>query len=72
MALVDVVRNAGGRLASLIVTDCKTGQGMREVYIHTYGLAQTRLAGLVEELKQRGTLIYLVDHVNNDRRIFSA
>jgi len=72
MALVDVVRNAGGRLASLIVTDSKTNQGMREIYIHTYSLGPDRLAGLVEELKQRGTLVYLVDHVNNERRIFSA
>ncbi len=72
MALVDVVRNAGGRLASLIVTDSKSNQGMRKVYIHTYGLAPARLAGLAEELKQRGTLVYLVDHINNERRIFSA
>jgi len=72
MALVDVVRNAGGRLASLIVTDSKSDQGIREVYIHTYGLAPDGLAGLVEELKQRGTLVYVVDHIRDERKIFSA
>jgi acetoin utilization protein AcuB len=72
MALVDLVRNAGGRLASLIVTDSKSNQGMREVYIHTYRLAPDSLAGLVEELKQRGTLVYLVDHIRDERKIFSA
>jgi acetoin utilization protein AcuB len=72
MALVDVVRQAGGRLASLIVTDSKSNQGMREIYLHIYRLAQDRLAGLVEELKQRGTLVYLVDHIRAERRIFSA
>ena len=45
---------------------------MREVYIHTYHLPPDRLAGLAEELEQRGTLVYLVDHINNERRIFSA
>jgi acetoin utilization protein AcuB len=72
MALVDVVRNAGGRLASLIVTDSKTNQGMREVYIHAYGLVPDRLAGLVEELKQRGTLVYLVDHIRDEHKIFNT
>lgn len=72
IGLVDAVRNAGGRLASLIVTDSKHNQGMREVYIHTYGMGSDRLAGLVEELKQRGTLAYLVDHIKNDRRIFGS
>lgn len=72
MALVDVVRKAGGRLASLIVTDRKIGQGLRDVYIHTYSLASEKSADLVEELKQNGTLVYLVDHINNDRRIFNV
>lgn len=72
IALVDVVRNAGGRLASLIVTDSKSNQGMREVYIHTYRLAPDRLADLVEELKQRGTLVYLVDHIRDEHKIFNT
>jgi acetoin utilization protein AcuB len=72
MGLVDVVRSAGGRLASLIVTDSKSDPGMRDIYIHTYRLAQDRLAGLVEELRKHGTLIYLVDHITDDRRIFSV
>jgi acetoin utilization protein AcuB len=72
MALVDVVRNAGGRLASLIVTDSKGNPGMREVYIHTYHLAPDSLAGLVEELKQRGTLVYLVDHIRDEHKIFNT
>lgn len=72
MALVDLVRNAGGRLASLIVTDSKTDKSLRDVYLHAYRLAPEHLAGLVEELKQRGTLVYMVDHVRNDRRIFAS
>jgi len=72
MALVDVIRDAGGRLASLIVTDSKSDPGVREVYLHTYRVASDRLDVLVKELKQRGTLVYIVDHTRNERRILSA
>lgn len=72
MALVDAVRDAGGRLASLIVTDSQTSPGMREVYLHAYRLPPDHVAGLAEILKQKGTLVYLVDHVRDERRIFSA
>lgn len=72
IALVDEIRNAGGRLASLIVTDSKSDPGLREVYLHTYRLAPDKLDGLLKELQQRGTLVYVVDHNKNERRILAV
>ena len=72
MELVDAVRNAGGRLASLIVTDSKADVDIREIYLHVYRIEPNRQAGFLEALKQKGTLVYLVDHVKNERVIFSV
>lgn len=72
MGLVDAVRKAGGRLASLIVTQSKMGIDFREVYLHVYDLKPHQQKQLVEELKQKGTLVYLVDHFNAERSVFSA
>lgn len=72
MGLVDAIRKAGGRLASLIVTQSRMGMDFREVYLHIYDVNSHQQKQLIEELKQKGTLVYLADHYNAERSIFSA
>ena len=70
MELIDAVRHAQGRLASLISTDRTDGENMREAYFHIYGVFRERLPNLLTALRQKGTLLYVVDLTTGDRRVF--
>ena len=68
--LADVIRNHEGRIASILSTDEYAPEGKRIVYFRIYDIDRSVMPDLIRELREKGTLIYLVDHRDNKRQIF--
>ena len=68
--LADVIRNHEGRIASILSTDEYAPEGKRIVYFRIYDIDRSIMPDLIRELREKGTLIYLVDHRDNKRQIF--
>lgn len=68
--LTDVIRKYEGRIASILSSYENAPEGKRIVYIRIYELDRSRLPDLIQEFRDKGTLIYLVDHRNNQRKIY--
>jgi acetoin utilization protein AcuB len=69
--VTDVIRKHGGRLASILTSYDGAPEGYRKVYIRTYGMDRHGLGRLSQELKETATLLYMVDHRENRREVFS-
>jgi len=69
-ALTDVIRKYEGRIASILSTYEYAPEGKRIVYLRIYEIDRSIMPDLVGELKEKGTLIYLVDHRDNTRLVF--
>lgn len=72
MSIIEVIRNAGGRIGSLISIDSFAPEGYRQVYIKIYSFDRRQMTTLIPEIKSRGTLLYIIDHKENSREIFAA
>jgi acetoin utilization protein AcuB len=71
-ALVDVVRLFGGRMASILSTYERAPLGYRNVYLRCYGVLRERLDDMLEILKGKAELRYVVDHRKNQRIVFEG
>lgn len=60
--LTDVIRRYGGRLVSILTSYDRAPEGRRRVYIRSHLIDRSRLDELREELRQKGDLMYVVDH----------
>ena len=68
--VADIIRNYGGRLASILTSYERVTQGYRNVYIRAYGIDRSRLKNLLSDLKNKADLLYYVDHTENKREVF--
>lgn len=68
--LTDLIRSAGGRIASILGSYDRAPSGFRHVYIRAYDLDRSTLGELTEALKKKAKMLYLVDHRENRREIF--
>ena len=69
--VVDIVREYGGRIASILSSYDRVKKGYRKAYIRMYGIDRLKLPQLKEELKEKTTLLYMVDLRENKREIYS-
>jgi acetoin utilization protein AcuB len=69
-ALADVIRKFNGRMATILTSYDSVKAGYRKVYIRVYNIDRSKLSQLKEELKEKGTLIYMVDLRENRREIY--
>jgi acetoin utilization protein AcuB len=69
--LADIIRRYDGRLASILSSYDRAPQGYRHVYIRAYQLDRERIPAMLEELRETARLLYMVDHRENRREIFS-
>lgn len=67
--LTDVIREFGGRMASILSSYEGVAEGNRKVYIRIYGIDRARLADLEEKLRSKARMLYMVDHRENKRKI---
>lgn len=68
--VADIIRNYGGRMASILTSYEKVPQGYRNVYIRSYGVDRSKFKKLLSDLKDKADLLYYVDHTENKREIF--
>jgi acetoin utilization protein AcuB len=68
--LTDEIRKYDARIASILGTYEYAQEGKRIVYIRVYEVNRSIMPDLVRKLREKGTLIYMVDHTDNKRQIF--
>ena len=68
--VADIIRKYGGRMVSILTSYERAPKGYRQVFIRMYGVDRSRLAELKDELRQKATLLYMVDHRENIREIY--
>jgi acetoin utilization protein AcuB len=68
--LTDVIRNHGGRIASILSSFEHAPPGHRNVYIRTFNLDRSKLAEMIKTLKEKANMLYMVDHRENKREIY--
>ncbi|HSO20786.1 MAG TPA: CBS and ACT domain-containing protein [Desulfosarcina sp.] len=72
MEIVNVVREFGGRMASILSTYERAPEGYRNVYLRFYGVPRDRIDGMLDVLKAKAKLRYMVDHRENRRTLFDV
>jgi acetoin utilization protein AcuB len=68
--VADIIRNYGGRMASILTSYEKVQHGFRNVYIRAYGVDRSKFRNLLSDLRNKADLLYYVDHTENKREIF--
>ncbi len=68
--LVEVIRGHGGRTASILSSYEGAPPGSRNVYIRAFNIDRSQMPAVVAELKQKATMLYMVDHRENKREIY--
>lgn len=68
--IADEIRKYGGRMVSILTSYQSAPQGYRRVYIRMYDIERTEIEKLKEEQREKGTLLYMVDHKKNKREIY--
>lgn len=68
--IADIIRKHGGRMVSILSTYKGASAGYRKVYIRMYGINRITLPRLKEELKEKTTMLYMVDNRDNNREIY--
>ena len=67
--LTDVIRKYGGRMVSLLTSYEKAPPGHRNVCIRAYRIDRQKLPQLLEDMKEKATLLHMVDHREDVRDI---
>lgn len=68
--IADIIRKYGGRIVSILTSYENATPGYRKVYIRMYDVDRTELEKLKGELREKATLLYMVDHQKNKREIY--
>ena len=71
MEIVNVIREFGGRMASILSTYERAPTGYRNVYLRFYGISRDRIDDMLKILKAKAKLRYMVDHRENRRILFN-
>lgn len=66
----DIFRRYGGRMVSILSSYERVPEGYRNVYIRAYGIERPKLPQLKDELREKATLLYIVDHRQEKREIY--
>jgi len=69
--VADIIREFGGRLASILTSYEKAPEGYRWGYIRMYGIDRSSVQALTARLQENAKLLYMVDHRENKREIYS-
>lgn len=68
--IADIIRKYGGRIVSILTTYKDATEGYRKVYIRMYDIERAEIEKLKGELREKATLLYMVDHQKNKREIY--
>jgi acetoin utilization protein AcuB len=68
--LEDIIREYGGRMASILTSYDMAPEGYHRMYIRMYGIDRFKLNKLKESLKEKATLLYMVDRREAKRETY--
>jgi len=68
--LEDILRKYKGRMTSILSSYERVPDGYRKVYIRMFGIDRSKLPQIKKELKEKASLVYMVDHRENKREIY--
>ena len=68
--VTDIIREYGGRMASILTSYDMVPKGFRRVYIRMYGIDRFKIDRLKEALKEKARLLYMVDRREVQRETF--
>jgi acetoin utilization protein AcuB len=69
--LSDIIRNYEGRIVSILTSYERVPQGYRNVYLRVFSVDRERLDQLKAELQDKAPMLYMVDHREERREIYS-
>jgi len=69
--IADILRKYGGRMVSILSSYDRVQKGYRKAYIRMYEIDRLKIPQLKEELKQKATLLYMVDLRENIREVYA-
>ena len=68
--ITDIIREYGGRMASILTSYDRAPEGFRRVYIRMYGIDRFKINKLKEAIREKASLLYLVDRREVHRETF--
>ncbi|RJQ70004.1 MAG: CBS domain-containing protein [Desulfobacteraceae bacterium] len=71
MEVANLVRQIGGKMASILTSYNRCPEGYRRVYLRIYNIDRSRIDTLLDQIVGTAKLLYMVDHRENRREIFS-
>ena len=66
----DIIRQYGGRMASILTSYDMAPEGFRRLYIRMYGIDRFKLNKLKDSLKEKASLLYMVDRREAKRETY--
>ena len=66
----DIIRKYGGRMASILTSYDMAPEGFRRLYIRMYGLDRFKLNKLKDSLREKASLLYVVDRREVNRETY--
>ena len=66
----DIIRQYGGRMASILTSYDLAPEGFRRLYIRMYGIDRFKLNKLKDSLREKATLLYMVDRRDVKRETY--
>lgn len=69
--VADVIRAFGGRMVSILTSYDDVPNGYRKVYIRMHSIERSQLQKLKNNLSEKAALLYVIDHLENNREIYS-
>jgi acetoin utilization protein AcuB len=70
--VADIFRMYGGRMVSILSSYDQVPEGYRKVYIRMRCIERSDLNKLIEKLESSAELLYMVDHTENNRKLFAG
>lgn len=71
MEVANLIRQTGGKMASIMTSYKRCREGYRRVYFRVYKFERQKTDSLLEQIGRVAQLLYMVDHRENRRKIFS-
>jgi acetoin utilization protein AcuB len=69
--VADAIRAFGGRMVSILTSYDDVPNGYRKVYIRMHSIERSQLQKLKNTLSEKAALLYVIDHLENSREIYS-
>jgi acetoin utilization protein AcuB len=68
----ELIHEFGGRTASILSSSDNAPDGYLNFYFRIYKIDRKKLPALLDKIREKGTLLYMVDHRENKRSIYES